>query len=150
MKSKEEPEVRIIYHRESFESKAGHQVRTKMEAAMCEWLMNHRIAHRHGSEVFTIRMGVSRTPTIYAPDIILHDKDKTGKTIIIEPFDAYSPKAGNTRIIAAFRKEMKDSYYIILVAKKQHLSKVMKDAYDMLVEFDNLDGFEKKLPRPER
>jgi hypothetical protein len=150
MKSREEAEVRIIYHREGFESRVGHHVRTKMEAVMCEWLMNHRIAHRHGSEVFTVRMGVAGTPTVYVPDIILHDKDKLGRTVIIEPFDAYSPRMGGTRIIAAFRKEMKDGYYIIFIAKKQHLSKVLKEAYDVLVDFDNLDGFEKILPQPPR
>jgi len=150
MKSKEETDVRIIYHRESFESKVGHQVRTKMEAVICERLMDHRIAHRHGSEIFTVRMGVADTPTVYVPDIILHDKDNSGRTIIIEPFDAYSPRMGSTRIIASFRKEMKNDYYVIFIAKKQHLSKVQKGAYDMLIDFDNLDGFEKKLPVPQR
>jgi hypothetical protein len=148
MSPDDDREVRIVYHRESFESAAGHQVRTKLEATVCDFLMKHRIAHRHGSEIFTVRMGVSGSPTIYVPDIILHDRDASGKTIIIEPFDAYSPKVGSTRIIAHFRKEMQKDYFVIVVARKQHFSKVQKRAYDMLVDFDRLEGFEKHLPGP--
>lgn len=143
-------EPQITYHRAGFESTAGHHVRSTMEAAVCDWLMNNRIAHRHMSEMFTIRIGAVGTPTLYVPDIILHDKDKSGRTIIIEPFDAYTPKQGNTRIIAAFKKEMKDSYYVIVIARKNQSNKVLKDAYDLLVDFEKIDTLLKKLPKPAR
>lgn len=146
MKSKHDTEVRIIYHRAGFESKVGHQVRSTIESVVCDWLMDHGIAHRHGSEVFTVRIGASATPTVYVPDVILHDKDKAGRTVIIELYDAYTPKIGSTRIIAAFRKEMAKNYYIIMIAKKQQMHKVLKEAYDALVDVDNLDALQKKLP----
>ena len=147
MKSKRDSEVRISYDRAGFESKAGHQVRSAVESAVCDWLMSNGIAHRHMSEMFTVRLGAAHTPTVYVPDIILHDKDLSGRTVIIEAFDAHSPRIGSTRIIASFRKEMKKNYYIIVIAKKQQMSKVLKDAYDLMVDFDKLDGLEKKLPR---
>jgi hypothetical protein len=150
MKSREESEVRIVYHRAGFESKAGHHVRSRMEAAVCDWLMDNRIAHRHGSEVFTVRTGATGTPTAYVPDIILHDKDKLGRNVIIEPFDATTPRVGSTRIIASFKREMKKDYYIIVIVKKQQRNKVLKEAYDLLVDFGELDALLKKLPQLRR
>ena len=148
MKSKRTADVHIKYHRAGFESAAGHNVRSTMEAAVCDWLMKNSIAHRHMSEVFTVRIGPAKTPTVYAPDILLHDKDKKGRTIIIEPFDAYTPRVGSTRIIASFRKDMGENYYVIVVAKKGQMTKVFKEAYDLLVDFDKLDGLKKRLPQP--
>ena len=146
----ENEEVRIVYHRAGFESKVGHLVRSRMEAAVCDWLMTNGIAHRHGSEVFTVRTGATGTPTAYAPDIVLHDKDRLGRHVIIEPFDAATPRVGSSRIIAAFRKEMKKDYYIIIVAKRHHMGKVLKEAYDLIVDFKDLDVLMKKLPQPPR
>jgi hypothetical protein len=150
MKSRQSSEVRFLYHRTGFESAAGHHVRSKMESVVCDWLMHHSIAHRHASEMFTVRIGVAGSPTVYVPDIILHDKDSAGRTVIIEPFDAYTPRQGSTRIIACFRKEMKKEYFIVVVVKKQHMKKVLKDAYDLLIDFDNLDRLEDQLPLPDR
>jgi len=146
----EDSEVRIVYHRAGFESKVGHPVRSKLEATVCDWLMTNAIAHRHGSEVFTVRTGAAGTPMAYVPDIILHDRDKSGRYVIIEPFDAATPRVGSTRIIAAFRREMKKDYYVIIIARKQQMNKVLKEAYDLLVDFKNLDVLMKKLPRPAR
>ncbi len=150
MKPKPGEDINISYHRAGFESKAGHRVRSTMESVVCEWLMTHGVAHRHGSEVFTVRIGVAGTPTAYVPDIITHDKDSSGRTIIIEAFDAYSPKMGNTRIVAQFRKEMMKDYYIIVVAKKQQMTKVLSEAYDVMIDYDDLDDLETKLPIPPR
>ena len=150
MKPEYETEVRIVYHRVGFESKAGHQVRTKMEASICDWLMSRRIAHRHGSEIFTVRFGATRTPTVYVPDIVLHDKDKAGKTVLIESYDAVSPRVGGSRIIAAFRREMQKEYSVVIVAKKGQRKKILKEACDLLVDFENLDQLEKNLPLPPR
>jgi hypothetical protein len=150
MKSREDADVHIVYSRAGFESRAGHPVRSRLEATVCDWLMVHGIAHRHGCEMFTVRMGARRTPTAYVPDIILHDKDALGRTVIIEPFDVSTPRMGGTRIIAAFRSGVKKDYYIIIIAKKQQKGKVLKEAYDILVESRNLDVLEMKLPHPPR
>ena len=146
----EDAEVRIVYRRAGFESKVGHLVRSKMEATVCYWLMANAIAHRHGSEVFTVRTGATGSPTAYVPDIILHDKDKLGRHVIIEPFDAATPRAGSSRIIASFRREMKKDYYVIVIVKRHHVSKVLKEAYDLLVDFKDLDVLMKKLPQTSR
>jgi hypothetical protein len=140
--------VRIMYHRSGFESPAGHQVRSKLESAVCDYLMRNRIAHRHGSEVFTVRIGGTGVPTVYVPDIVLHDRDAEGRTVIIEPFDATVPRVGSSRIIAAFRKEMRKDYFVILVAKRIHTKKILKEAFDVLVENTRLEDLEQYLPQP--
>jgi hypothetical protein len=143
-------EVRILYERAGFKTRIGHLVRNKMEAAVCEWLIDRGVAHRHASEVFTVKMGATRAPSIYVPDIILHDKNKDGKTVIIEPLHSYAPKYGGTRIFAAFRKQLKRKYYIIMIAKKHYMHKILKDAYDVLIDFEKLHLLEKKIPFPDR
>jgi hypothetical protein len=140
--------VRIVYHRSGFESSAGHQVRSKLEASVCEWLMRNRIAHRHGSEIFTVRIGGTGVPTVYVPDIVLHDHDAEGRTVIIEPFDATVPRVGSTHIIAAFRREMAKNYVIIIVAKRMHAKKILKEAYDVLIDSTCLEDLEAHLPLP--
>lgn len=150
MTSDPNKDVHISYQRVGFESKAGHRVRSAMESAVCEWLMTHGIAHRHGSEIFTVRIGIAETPTAYVPDIICHDKDTSGKTIIIEAFDAYSPRVGNTRIIAQFRKNMGNNYFLIIIAKKPQMTKILKSAYDVIIDFDKLSDLHTFLPHPFR
>ena len=150
MKTEANGDIQISYHRVGFESKAGHRVRSAMEAVVCEWLMVHGIAHRHGTEVFTVRIGAAGVPTAYVPDIICHDKDSSGKTVIVEVFDAYCPKIGNTRILAQFRKEMMKDYYLIVIAKTQQMTKVLKAAYDIMIDYDNLGDLDKELPHPPR
>ena len=125
-------------------------MRSKMEAGVCDWLMANACAHRHGSEVFTVRTGAASTPMAYVPDIILHDRDQSGRQVIIEPFDAATPRVGSSRIIAAFRREMKKDYYIIIIVKKHHRRKVLKEAYDLLVDFKALDVLKTKLPQTQR
>lgn len=121
-----------------------------MEAAVCEWLIAHRIAHQHASEVFAVKSGAAGVPVMYVPDIILHDRDRQGKTIIIEPIHAYAPKGGGSRVLAAFRKEMRGKYYVIVIVRKHYMHKVLKGAYDLLVDFDNLDVLLKKIPLARR
>ena len=43
---------------------------------------------------------------------------------------------------------MKKDYYIIIVVKKQQKNKVLKESYDLLVDFDDLSILERKLPLP--
>jgi hypothetical protein len=141
-------DVRIVYHREGFESPIGHLVRSRMESVVCEWLIANGIAHRHASEVFAVALGPTRTPAIYVPDIILHDKNKNGKTVIIEPIQISAPKGAGTKVFAAFRSQMKDKYYIIVVAKKQSARSIMKDAYDAFIDFDKLHLLKRRIPFP--
>jgi len=121
-----------------------------MEATVCQWLIDHGVAHRHASEVFAVRAGAAGVTAIYVPDIILHDKNKQGKTVIIEPIHAYVPKEGGSRLIAAFRKDLKAKYFIIIIANRHYKHKILKSAYDVLIDFDNLNALEKKLPLPPR
>jgi len=121
-----------------------------MEGVVCQWLIERGIAHRHASEMFTVTTGPARAPSMYVPDIILHDKTKDGKTIIIEPLQSSSPKGPGTKIFAAFRREMKKKYYVIVIARTNTMHKVLKNAYDVLIDYEKLYLLEKRIPFPER
>jgi hypothetical protein len=143
-------EVSIVYSRDGFESPAGHHVRSKMESVICSWLMDHGVAHRHASEVFTVRYGAAREPRVYVPDIILHDRNSDGKRVIVEIVDTYFAKEGGTRLLAAFRSQMKSDYFTIIIAKKHYLHKVLRSAYDVLLDFKKLDLLERRVPFPKQ
>jgi hypothetical protein len=121
-----------------------------MEAAVCEWLVVHGIAHRHASEVFTVSARPTGAPGVYVPDIVLHDKTNDGRTIIIEPVHSYSPKGRGTKIVAAFRRQMKKKYFMVIVAKKHYMHKIPRNAYDILIDFDRLDMLAENIPWPDR
>ena len=143
-------EVSIVYHREGFESPVGHLVRTKMESGICQWLMAHGVAHRHASEVFTVRYGATKAPSLFVPDIVLHDKNRDGKFVIIEVVDSYVTKSAGTKLLDSFRSQSKNDYYIIVVAKRHFMTKVLKSSYDVLIDFKKLDLLERRVPIPER
>lgn len=143
-------EVSIVYHREGFQSPAGHLVRTKMESVICQWLMAHGVAHRHASEVFTVRHGATNAPSLFVPDIILHDKNSDGKFVIIEAVDSNVTKSKVTRLLSGFRSQAESNYYVIVVAKKHFMPKILRSAYDLLLDFKKLDLLERRVPIPER
>jgi len=143
-------EVRIIFNRAGFANRRGHHVRSRMEAAVCEWLFGRGIAHRHAGEVFTVPAGAGKVPTIYVPDIILHDRGPDGRLIIIEPYQVNTPKGGGTRLLAAFRREMSARYAVIVVTKRRNMKNVIAGSYDALVDADHLEMLTRLVPTPRR
>ena len=143
-------EVSIVYHREGFESPAGHLVRTKMESGICQWLMAHGVAHRHASEVFTVRHGATKAPGVFVPDIILHDKNSDGKFVIIEVVDSYVTKSKGMKLLSSLRSYSRSNYHVIVVAKKHVLPRILRSAYDVLLDFKKLDLLERRIPIPRR
>lgn len=137
-------EVRVVYERAGVENAYKHNIRSSMERKVCEWLMQNGIAHRHASEVFTVSFGVGKDPTVYVPDIILHDKCD-GQTVLIEPFQVNAPKGGGTRVFAAFRKAMKGRYSLIVVARKSAKRNFMRGSYDAFVDIEQLGDLEKHI-----
>jgi hypothetical protein len=143
-------DIRIIYDRAGFDTPRGHHVRSRMEEAVCDWLFSHGIAHRHASEVFTVPAGAGRVPTLYVPDIVLHDRGPDGRSIILEPHQVNAPKGGGTRLFAAFRREMHDRYSLIIVAKRRDMKNIIAGSYDALVDADHLDALARLVPPPPR
>jgi hypothetical protein len=107
------------------------------------------VAHRHASEVFTVPTGPGRVPTLYVPDIILHDRTTDGRIIIIEPYQVHVPKGGGTRVLASFRKIMKHRYQVIMIARSQDFRNIVKGSYDILVDAERLEALAKRIPLPE-
>jgi hypothetical protein len=142
-------EVRIVYDRPGFDTASHHHVRSRMEARVCDWLLFHGVAHRHASEVFTVPTGPGRVPTLYVPDILLHDRAKDGRIIILEPFQVHVPKGGGTRLLAAFRRMMKKRYHLIVIARARDFSHIVKGSYDVLLDANRLDSLAKRIPLPE-
>lgn len=143
-----EKESVVTYDRAGFASRHNHHVRTSVEAEVCEWLMQHGIAHRHASEIFTVPTGPRKTPTIYVPDIVLHDRNEDGKKVILETHQVNSPKTGGTRLLAAFRKAERDEYFIIIVTRKNASRHLVKDSCDVVVDIGKLDTLLKRIPLP--
>lgn len=146
-KQRIDTEVRIRYDRPGFETANHHHVRGSIEAAVCAWLMKHHIAHRHASEVFTI-VRKNKMPEIFVPDIILHDKLDDGRGVVIEPVQAGAPKGGGSRLLAAFRKQLGEQYFVIVVARRSTRHKLVRGSFDTLVAFENLGMLAKKIPHP--
>ncbi len=142
-----EKEIRIVYGRPGYDTQYNHRVRSRMEAAVCDWLMQHGIAHRHASEVFALSVGSENIPNVYVPDIVLHDRRPDGKIILIETHQVNSPKQGGTRLLAAFRAQMKRTYFLIVIARVRDMKTILNGSYDVLVDFEKLDSLERKLPR---
>jgi len=144
----EDKESVVTYDRAGFASRHNHHVRTSVEAEVCEWLMQHGIAHRHASEIFTVPTGPRRTALIYVPDIILHDRNEDGRKIIIETLQVNSPKSGGTRLLAAFRKAEGHKYFIIIVTRRSAKRHLVKGSCDVVVDIEKLDMLIKKIPPP--
>ncbi len=142
-------DVRIVFDRAGFDTAGRHHVRSRMEERVCEWLLAHGVAHRHASEVFTVPTGPGRVPTLYVPDIILHDRAPDGRGIIIEPFQLHVPKGGGTRLLAAFRKSMRHRYRLIIVARAKDFHTIVRGSYDLLIDADRLDTLARRIPVPE-
>lgn len=141
-------EIRIVYDRPGFDTAHHHHVRSRMEAKVCDWLMAHGVAHRHASEVFTVPTGPGKTPTLFVPDIVLHDRTSDGRVIIIEPRQVNVPKAGGIRLLAAFRRLMKKRYSVIVVARKADFKNIVRGSYDALVDVESLDTLARRIPLP--
>lgn len=138
----------VSYERVGFATKHKHRVRTAMEANVCDWLMEHAIAHRHAGEIFTVLTGPRKTPIIYVPDIILHDRHGDGRKVIIEALQVNSPKAGGTRLLAAFRKTEGHNYFIIVVTRKGAMRHLVKNSCDVVVHIEKLGTLMKHIPLP--
>ena len=143
-------DVTITYRREGFASPAGHSVRTNMESAVCQWLMEHGVAHRHASEVLTVVQKPRSEASLFVPDIVLHDRNDDGKMVLIEIVDSYVTKEGGTRLLSNFRAQAKSGYYMIVIAKKHYMPKILRSAYDVLVDFSKLHLLERRVPIPGR
>lgn len=143
-----EPTLRIANHRASLASPIGHPVRSKIEARLCQWLIDRDVAHRHGAEIFTVRLGRSQAPYVYVPDIMLHDRREDGRTIIIECLANSAPRMGGTKLLTGFRQQSGKGYYLIVVAHGKTLESVPRSACDALVDFKHLDLLAKKIPIP--
>jgi hypothetical protein len=119
-----------------------------MEAAVCDWLMEQGIAHRHAAGIFTVRLGARRRAAVYVPDIVLHDPLPDGRVIIIEPHHVHVPKEGGTRLLAAFRRENGAEFFLIAVAHAQDMKNIDRSSYDVLVDIQSLDVLLGVLPIP--
>jgi hypothetical protein len=146
MTTRETPDdVRVVYHREGLTSSSGHVVRSKMEGKVCEWLTMNGVSHKHGGEVFIVKSGPSHVAHLYVPDIILNQKSRKGKTVIIECFLTSEPKDGGARLLSDFKKQAGEKYHIVLIVKSEHSPKGIRGTANASVPFEKLDLLVKEL-----
>jgi hypothetical protein len=139
--------IRFVSTNTSFESMSGHQVRTLTERHICDWLAKHRIAHHHASEVFIVRAPSNGSPALFVPDVVLVQKARDARTIIIESLHSFAPKRGGLKTLSAFRKQYAEHFAIIIVGKKALLDGVPKSIADARVELESLEMLGKKIEK---
>jgi len=147
---KDDSDVNIVYREDGFRSRTGHWVRTSEEAMICTWLETRDVPHRHAGEVFRLPAGSTVAPRVYIPSITLDQKDKKGKTMIIEPLDGFGLTQGKMRLLAAFREQYRKTYHLVVLVTRQLLRKVPKDARDALIAFEDIKLLERMIPFEEQ
>lgn len=113
----------------------GHVVRSNMEAALCDYLVETNLAHTHWTGVFDLPLGTEAL-RLYIPCITLTDLKKDGATIVIEPIDSIYPGSG-VRRLQALRKVHGPDYYVIVVARRALHSRIPEDAYDAIFPLED-------------
>jgi hypothetical protein len=144
---KKDVNIRFVSTTTSFESTAGHHVRTLTERQLCDWLERHEIPHQHANEVFIVRAAANGSPALFVPDVVLVKKTHDGKTIIIESLHSFAPKRGGLKTLSAFRKQYGENFFVIVVAKKAMLDGVPRSIADARVDLESLDMLEKKIEK---
>jgi hypothetical protein len=139
--------IRFVSSNLSIESSSGHTVRTITERYICDWLTTRGTAHQHASEVYIVKAAANGSPALFVPDIVLKQRTKDGRTIIIESMHSFSPKRGGLKTLLAFRKQYHAQFFMILVGKKSILETIPKGIADARVEMENLDLLAKKIEK---
>lgn len=129
-------------HRPGWPLPNGHTVRSKMEAAVCEYLSTAREPHDHDSFVFELTLPGKRL-ALYRPPIVLTHTEIDGRVILLDPISTPRPGGGLRRLIA-FREWNAEHYFVIVVARRPLHPSIPHEAYDLLVpieDFAPLDQF---------
>lgn len=137
--------IRFVSNHGVLESSGGHPVRTITELRICEWLTAHRIAHKHASEVLTVKAAPNGLARLFVPDILLTKKTKDRRTIVIEALHSFSPKRGGLKNLTAFRTQYKDQFLTFVVGKKAMLDPIPKSLSGIKVELEHLDTLGKRI-----
>jgi hypothetical protein len=115
----------------------GHQVRSNMEAALCDFLTANNLAHEHWSGGFELEVGTGAL-RLYIPSLTLTGLKKDGAAVVIEPIDSVHPGSG-VRRLQSLRRERGRDYFVIIVARQPLHPQVPQDAYDAIFPLEDFE-----------
>lgn len=124
------------YQRPGWPLANGHVVRSKMEAAVCEYLLAAKEPHAHGSLLFELTLRDKRS-VIFRPRISLTQTEIDGRVILLEPVLSPYPGGGIRRLMA-FREVNAEHYFVIVLARRPLHPQIPHEAYDQLFPSEDL------------
>jgi hypothetical protein len=134
------------YRRPGWMLPNGHIVRSNMEAALCEYLSRIGQPHLHRTLSFETPIGANRF-VLYVPSLLLTERRKEGREIVIEPIDSVRP-GGGLRRLQGFRRRYGDRYFVVVVARRAlhaHISPYAYNEIFPLEDFSLLEQFLRQL-----
>ena len=122
-----------LYHRPGWAQPNGHVVRSKMEAAVCDYLSAAMEPHIHGTfETLSFSVPIGpKQHALYVPSIMLTHTRKDGCLILIEPVDSARP-GGGVRRLQGFHQAHRSEYFLVVIARRALHHHIPEDAYDLL------------------
>lgn len=115
----------------------GHQVRSNMEAALCDFLVVNELAHEHWQGGFELEVGTGAL-RLYIPSVTLTGLRKDAAAIVIEPVDSAQPGSG-VRRLQALRRERGRDYYVVIIARQPLHTQLPRDAYDAIFPLEDFE-----------
>ncbi|MBI3242526.1 MAG: hypothetical protein HYZ49_09560 [Chloroflexi bacterium] len=125
----------------------GHIVRSQLEAALCDFLVEAAAPHAHWPLNFNVLIAPKQW-LLYIPSIVLNEAlKKDGRAILVEPVNSVQP-GGGVRRLEGFRSQHAHQYFVVVVARRALQRRISKDAYDAIFpeeDFEPLGDFLRKL-----
>lgn len=115
----------------------GHIVRSNAEAALCDFLEHHAIAHEHEALAFDVQTDVNQWQT-YIPPILLTQLRVGEKKIILQPIAAVT-RGGGVRRLITFYQQYQTQYFVIVIARRSLKGHIYDKAYDVFVALEDFE-----------
>ena len=131
------------FHQPGWKQPNGHIVRSRMEAALCDYLSAAFEPHVHAPLSFDVPIG-PKQKALFVPSIVLTQSRKDKRTIVIEPIDSARP-GGGVRRLRGFREQHGAGHFLIVVARRALHHQIPAEAYDLLLPLDDFQPLDQFL-----
>ncbi len=119
--------------------RAGHQSRTKLEAAVCSEMVRQRLPHEHRSLRFRVRDATDATAK-YSPAIVAH---RGPILFLVEPVATMT--RSTIKRLTGFLDQHSPEIVLVVVAPDAKVRKVPQEAYDEIYPESELAGMTRRI-----
>jgi hypothetical protein len=120
-----------------------HKAHSDIERKICRYLDDNGLEHKHGGKRYNVVFADRRT-AVFEPDIVVPHPRIQGKPILIQ-----AVHSGNHQtivpVLEAFRRQLGEKYYIVVVTRKDNLTNVSADVCDLLVAVEYASSLPSQL-----